>query len=291
MRVTLLGTGCPIVDPDRFGPATLVWTDRSTILVDCGSGVTQRLLAAGSSGRDVDALLLTHLHSDHLVDLYQLIISSWHQGRDRPQRVFGPPGTKAYVNGLMALWTKEREGRVAHEQRTDTSAFDIEVEEIADGQVLEFGDMVVKTVEVNHKPVPCAFGFVFEGDGGKAVISGDTTYCPELITAAADADLLVHEVYIHRGFPEISGLRTRRGMSNVASYHTLSSDVGKVATESRAACLMLTHFVPTRFDEDELLAEVRESYAGPLIIGEDLMTFDIADRSLRLGDALLAFGS
>jgi ribonuclease Z len=54
---------------------------------------------------------------------------------------------------------------------------------------------------------------------------------------------------------------------------------------------MLTHFVPTRFDEAELLAEVRESYAGPLIIGEDLMTFDIADRSLRLGDALLAFGS
>lgn len=291
MRITLLGTGCPIVDPDRFGPAALVRTDRTTILVDCGSGVTQRLLAAGSSGRDIDALLLTHLHSDHLVDLYQLIVSSWHQGRDRPQCIFGPPGTKAYVDGLMALWKKEREGRIAHEQRTDTSAFDIEVEEIDDGRLLEFGDIRVKTVEVNHKPVPRAFGFVFEAEGGKAVISGDTTYCPELIVAAAGADLLVHEVYIHRGFPEISGLRTREGMNNVASYHTLSGDVGRVATESRAACLMLTHFVPTRFDEGDLLAEVRESYAGPLIIGEDLMTYDVTDRSLRTGNALLAFGS
>lgn len=289
MLVTLLGTGCPIVDPDRFGPAALVRSHRASILVDCGSGVTQRLLAAGCSGREIDALLLTHLHSDHLVDLYQLIVSSWHQGRDRPQRVFGPPGTKAHVDGLMALWRKEREGRIAHELRTDTSAFEIEVEEIADGRVLEFGDITVTTVEVNHKPVPCAFGFVFEADDAKAVISGDTTYCPELITAARDADLLVHEVYIHREIP-ITGLRTREGINNVAAYHTLSTVVGKVAAESNARCLMLTHFVPTRFDPAELLDQVRSSYAGPLIIGKDLMTFDVNDRILSAGDALLALG-
>jgi ribonuclease Z len=291
MRVTLLGTGCPIVDPDRFGPATLVRTARADILVDCGSGVTQRLLAAGSSGRHIDALLLTHLHSDHLVDLYQLIISSWHQGRDRPQRICGPPGTRTYVDGLMALWRTEREGRIAHELRSDISAFEIQVEEIADGQVLEIGDVVVRAVEVNHKPVPRAFGFVFESDAAKVAVSGDTTYCPELIAAARNADILVHEVLIHRGFRDVTGLRTREGMDNVASYHTLSADVGRVASESGAACLMLTHFVPTRFDPGDLLAEVRESYTGPLIIGEDLMTYDTADKSLRVGDALLALGS
>lgn len=290
MRVTLLGTGCPIVDTRRYGPATLVRSDASNILVDCGSGVTQRLLEAGSSGRDIDALLLTHLHTDHLVDLYQLIVSSWHQGRDRPQTIFGPIGTRAHVDALMSLWRREREGRIAHERRPSTRALEVEVEEIDDGKVLEIGDLVVKTVEVNHQPVPRAFGFVFEGDGAKTAISGDTTYCPELIVAARDADLLVHEVFLHHEMPEIPGLRTRESIESVASYHTLSSVVGEVATECNAGCLMLTHFVPTRFDRAALLEEVRSAYSGPLIIGEDLMTFDTADRSLELGRALLTFG-
>ena len=83
MQVTLLGTGCPVVSLERFGPATLIEHEEQAILVDCGSGVTQRLLAAGCPGAYLDAILLTHLHSDHLVDLYQLVISSWHQGRER----------------------------------------------------------------------------------------------------------------------------------------------------------------------------------------------------------------
>ena len=104
MRVTLLGTGCPQVSPRRFGPASLVRAGGRSFLVDCGSGVTQRLVEAGSSGAAIDALLLTHLHSDHLVDLYQLIVSGWHQGRERPQRIFGPPGTRTFAEATMAVW-------------------------------------------------------------------------------------------------------------------------------------------------------------------------------------------
>ncbi len=55
------------------------------------------MASAGVSGARLDALLITHLHSDHVVDLYQLIISSWHQGRDRPQRIFGPAGTRDFA--------------------------------------------------------------------------------------------------------------------------------------------------------------------------------------------------
>jgi ribonuclease Z len=90
MELTLLGTGCPAVSTERYGPAQVICHQNQAILVDCGSGVTQRLLAAGLSGRALDAVFLTHLHSDHIVDLFQLVISSWHQGRDRPQRIFGP---------------------------------------------------------------------------------------------------------------------------------------------------------------------------------------------------------
>ncbi len=84
MDLTLLGTGCPQADTERHGPASLVCHNDLAFLVDCGSGVTQRLLAAGCSGRELDAVFLTHLHSDHIVDLFQLIISSLAPGTRPP---------------------------------------------------------------------------------------------------------------------------------------------------------------------------------------------------------------
>lgn len=276
MRLTLLGTGCPSVDVDRYGPAALVHRgEAARLLIDCGSGVTQRLLAAGCPGRDIDAVLLTHLHSDHIVDLFQLVISSWHQGRDRPQRVFGPPGTGAYVDGLMTLWRPELQGRIAHERRPSARALEIEVSEIAPGQTLSFTDIKVHVVEVDHRPVHHAFGFVFEDSGGRLAVSGDTTYCPALIEAARGADVLLHEVFIHREMPVVAGLRTAETIANVAAYHTLSDVVGKVAAEAEVGRLVLTHFVPPRFDRAALLAEVRRDFAGPVTIGEDLMEIDV----------------
>ena len=76
MKLTLLGTGCPSVDHKRFGPSNLITTNKAKILVDCGSGITQRLHQLKVSSAKIDALLFTHLHSDHAIDLYQLIISS-----------------------------------------------------------------------------------------------------------------------------------------------------------------------------------------------------------------------
>ena len=283
MQVTLLGTGCPVVSLDRYGPATLVEHDRRAVLVDCGSGVTQRLLAAGCPGAYIDALLLTHLHSDHLVDLYQLIISSWHQGREHPQKVYGPPGTKKYVKGLIKLWEAERKQRVSWEQRESADGLEVEVEELKPGRVLTIGGMKITVVEVDHKPVPHAFGFVFETAEHKVAISGDTRRCPALIEAAKGADLLIHEVFIHDDMPGIGGLRTAETIGNVASYHTLSSEVGGIASEAEAGALVLTHFVPPSADRDELLAQVTADFDGPVIVGEDLMHFDLEERCLAFG--------
>ncbi len=293
MRVTLLGTGCPVVSTERFGPAQVLRHGSSSVLVDCGSGVTQRLLAAGLSGRDLDALLLTHLHSDHIVDLFQLIISSWHQGRDRPQRVLGPRGTRAYVDGLMSLWRPELEQRIAHEARPSTAALKVEVTEIEAGQQLEIGGFGVQVVEVEHRPVKQAFGFVFAPAGGRGpriVLSGDTRRCAALVAAARGADVLVHEVMVHREMPVIEGVRTAEGLANVASYHTLSDQVGEIATEAGVGCLVLTHFVPPACDRQALLDEVAADFAGPILIGEDLMTVDAVTRQMVAGAAHLALG-
>ena len=123
MILTLLGTGCPKVDHKRFGPSNLVSSKKSKILVDCGSGVTQRLEEAKISTADIDALILTHLHSDHVVDFYQLIISSWHSYRIKPWKIYGPKGTKKFLNSIMNAWKDERNLRIKYEARFINKCF------------------------------------------------------------------------------------------------------------------------------------------------------------------------
>ena len=191
----------------------------------------------------------------------------------------------------MQLWAAERAQRIAHEQRPSVRAFDIDVTEIEEGLVLHEQGVRIRAVAVPHHPVPYAFGFVFEADGQRAVFSGDTARSTALIAAARGADVLVHECLIHRELHVLPGVRNAATVANVAAYLTLSSEVGGIAREAGVGLLMLNHFVPARFDRTALLAEVRESWTGPLVIGEDLMHYEIGTRTLSYADAQLSFAT
>ena len=283
MRVTLLGTGCPIADPIRYGPAALVEAGPETWLVDCGSGVTQRLLAHGSSGSRITGLILTHLHSDHTVDFIQLLLSGWHQGRSAPLRVYGPSRTKSFFGALLDAWQPEFRQRLAHELRPP-EGLGVEIEEIDGAWRMETPHVTITNTEVRHQPIPQAFGFRFDGDGASAVISGDTAYCPELIGLAKDCDLLVHEAFVHWAQEERSKKAGHdpQGSDNVRAYHTSTDEVGKVAREAGAKNLALTHFVPQIFDRQRVVADVRADFAGGLFLGEDLMSFQVANGQASL---------
>ena len=284
MRITLLGTGCPVANPRRGGAATLVETAGARVLFDCGSRVTQRLIEAGCPGAAVDALVVSHLHSDHLVDFYQLVVSSWHQGRTSPWRVLCPKTVEPVIASTMAAWKDERDLRIAFEQRPSATGMGVECEILAPEQCFYVGDLEVEPVLVEHGPVRPAFGFVLRAGGRTAVLSGDTSVSESLISAGKGAELLIHEVYIHCEMPVVPGRRSAETVAATASYHTLSGEVGGVARRMGVNALALTHFVPPEFDRATLLAKVARDYDGPVFVGEDLMAFDLASGDVWCGD-------
>ena len=275
MELTLLGTGCPKVDFKRFGPSNLVTTNNTNILIDCGSGVTQRLDQIKVSTANIDALLLTHLHSDHVVDLYQLIISSWHSYRIKPWLIYGPKGTKKFVSKIMDAWKDERLQRIKYESRSSSLAFKTIIKEFKSKGNLKIKDLKIKYFEVDHKPVKYAYGFNFYSKNKKLTISGDTKPCENLMQFAQKADVLLHEVFIDGEFKETNKMRSKKTLHNVRSYHTPSTIVGKIAKLTKCKKLVLTHLVPTTFNENKLKDTVKKDFGKNPIIGKDLLKIRI----------------
>jgi ribonuclease Z len=226
-----------------------------------------------------------------VVDLYQLIISGWHQGRDRPQRIFGPAGTRKLAAETMAVWQAERELRIAYECRPSTAGLELDIVEFEEGPIWDRDGIRISAFEVDHRPVERAFGFRFESDGSRVAFSGDTTVCDNQVRWSKGVDLLVHECFIHQEMLARRGRRCDRGLENVAAYHTLSSEVGKVAARAGARTLLLHHLVPVEFDRDALLREVAADFVGPVVIGEDLLSIDVARRALGFHGLQLGLGS
>ena len=247
----------------------------TNILVDGGSGITQRLDQINISTADIDALFLTHLHSDHVIDLYQLIISSWHSYRTKPWKIYGPKGTKKFVSKIMNAWQIERAQRIKYENRSSTKAFNIIVKEFSTSGTINIKDLKIKYFEVDHKPVPFAYGFCFLKDNKKLTISGDTRPCENVMKFGQLSDVLLHEVFIEDEIKETNKMRTLKTLHNVKDYHTPSSIVGKIASLARCKKLVLTHLVPTKFNEKKLKKIVKKDFGKDPIIGRDLLKIKI----------------
>lgn len=282
-----LGTGCPVATALRMGPAHLVIAGDTKILIDCGSGVTQRLVEAGTRGADLDALIVTHYHSDHVIDFWQLIVSSWHQGRTKPWRVIATAPAIAHFRKQIDSFADEIALRIAHEHRPSTEGLNINFEELREG-TLDFNGVTVTAFAVDHRPVAPAYGLIFEAADRKIVFSGDTAPCDALSRAAQNADLLVQEVFVDREMQPTPGVRSAETVASVKAYHTTPSQAATIAREAHVRALMLTHLVPPAADRVALLKEIRAGFSGAAIVGEDLMRFDAVNRIMRHGNTAVA---
>ena len=275
MQVIVLGSGSPLPDPQRAGPSTLVRTSVGDFLFDCGRGVLMRAAAAGSGAGAFRAVLLTHLHSDHITDLNDIYTSRWITSfQPNPLPVYGPLGTAALVEAVGAMLDPDVGYRLAHHddlQWPPSAA----VTEVESGPVFEEGAVRITAAPTDHAPVRPTLGYRIADGGQSVVIAGDTVPCRGLDELSAGAGVLVHTV-VRRDLIEQFGLRR---LSDVLDYHSSVAQAAQTASRNGVSTLLLTHLVPAPAagTEQEWLDQASAHFAGTVLLASDLLTVDPPD--------------
>ena len=275
-RVTLLGTGAPPPTIDRFGPSTLVEVGPEKFIFDAGRGALQRLYQLGLPFGEITGMFLTHHHSDHLVGFTDLWLTGWigrpWGRRTVPLKVWGPEGTHQMVEHLPLAFATDIRVR-SHSYPPE--GVKLESTEIAEGVVYDANGVTITAFEVDHGGEQLdAFGYRIDFRGRSAVLSGDTTFNENLIRHSEGVDLLVHEVTHGMG----DGFE-RANLERIRGNHTVPEDAGVVFSRTQPKLAVYTHLL--LFGDataEDLIPATRATYDGPLIVGADLMRFEIGDK-------------
>ena len=273
-RLIVLGSGTPIPDPDRAGPAYAVTYGTRVFLFDAGAGVMRRVAAAGLPIDGFTAVFLTHPHSDHTLGLPDVILTTWVMGRAAPMPVIGPPGTRAMVEHLQAAWAEDIAIRTEGKERGQKGGHRVNVTESSGGIVYDSAGIRIRAIPVAHGTWPVAFAYRIDTPDRSIVLGGDTAPSAALEDAARGVDLLVHEVYNgHRVAPE-----QRAGGKPWPQYlkesHTSDEELGAIAARAKPGTLILSHALLFGGPMDEIVAGVRRGgFKGTLLAAKDLDRF------------------
>jgi ribonuclease BN (tRNA processing enzyme) len=284
-RLVLLGTkGGPAIRPGGPMPtSSLLEMSGRRIVVDCGLGVTKGLVDAGVPLKTLDLVFITHLHSDHVLELGSLLHTAWTVGLSTPVRVFGPAGTEAYWLNFCQALDFDIEIRIEDEGRPDIREL-VTFDEFTEGLVMEEGGLAVSALRVEHPPVTECYALRFSQGGRTVVFSADTAYFPPLADFAGGADILVHEAMLGAGVDRLVE-RTGNGerlKAHLMASHTLAADAGRIAADAGVGHLVLHHLIPAddpEFDEGHWREALRASWNGPLTVGYDGLTLAIEQKA------------
>jgi len=271
-HIVLLGTGTPNADPDRMGPSLAIVVDEKPYIVDFGPGIVRRAAAAERDGisalaaKNLQTAFLTHLHSDHTTGYADLIFTPWVLGREKPLEVYGPPGLTDMTRHILAAYAMDRKSRVCGFEPINPDAYGAHCHEIEPGRVYEDEHVKVEAFGVDHGEGWLALGYQFTTADRRIVISGDTAPMDSLIELWKGCDVLVHEVYSQKAYLK----RSRKWQHYHAHMHTSTNQLADIANQVQPKKLVLTHLLLWGTSEAELVAEIKETYSGEVICGEDL---------------------
>jgi ribonuclease BN (tRNA processing enzyme) len=276
-RLILLGTaGGPRPRKQRSGSAQAIVAGNKIFVIDCGDGVARQMVLAGLPLRQLRHVLVTHHHSDHNVDLGALLQLAWISGLVTSVDCWGPSPISSMIEDYLRYQDHDIQLRIRDEGRVPLAPL-IRGHDLDDGgPVFQDEHVRVTAAKVPHPPLEMALAYRFDASDRSIVISGDTTESEELITLAADVDVLVHEVMLAERVRELVRNLPNGGSlaRSIISHHTTAEQVGRVAAAARVKLLVLSHFVPAEdpnVPDEEWLAPVRRHYSGQVVVGRDLM--------------------
>ncbi|MDJ0614528.1 MAG: MBL fold metallo-hydrolase [Rhizobiaceae bacterium] len=284
-QIILLGTkGGPAVRQGGAMPtASLLQMDGKTMVIDCGIGLTRSIADAGVRLLDVDAIFITHLHSDHLLELGPLIYTIWTTGLTRKIPVYGPIGIQEYWDGFMKSMDFDHEIRIADDGRSPLTEM-VEINVFGEGSVTKFSEIEISALRVDHPPVTECYALRFDGTTHSVVFSADTCYFPPLAEFSKGANVLIHEAMLEEGVQSILD-RTPGATSleqHLRASHTMAPDVGRIAHDADVGLLVLNHLIPAddpAFDDSHWQEAVSQTWQGPILVGKDGMKISLKDAS------------
>ena len=275
--------------PHRFGASQVITDGTTRLLVDTGWGATLRLYQAAMPPQTIDAVFITHLHSDHTTDMADFLVMRWLGGIREPVPIYGPAGTERMVTGFQEAMAADTKYRLDHHgEKLWSGGLAADVTEIEAGddpaEVAKVGGITVKAFEVDHRPVKPAFGFRFESDGRAITVSGDTNPCPGLLNGSKDADIMVCDSMnvammqvMEQQLRSVGNQIQADLLEDAHTYHAPISGMAEVAARAGVKHLLLSHLLPPVQDEQVplFIAGLSDVFNGPITVGRDLMRLSV----------------
>jgi ribonuclease Z len=267
----LLGTGYPRPDANHAGPSTAIVAGDKWFVVDAGRGVTMRVAGTELQYKDLQAVFLTHFHSDHTAGLPDLFNTSWQFGRKtRPLELYGPRGVSRLANAMLEFFRDDIHYRRDLLEKHPAAGATIKTHVVKEGVVYDDGVVRVTAFAVDHRPIDPAFGYRFDSGGRSIVVSGDTRPNANLLKFAKGADVLVLEAYLPEHFLKVD---TPEVAARLMRYHTSAEEAGEIAAKAGVKTLVLTHLIPAGAAET-FRERAARAFKGTIVVGEDLVRVD-----------------
>ena len=274
IKVTILGSGTPRVNIDRFSQSILIEHKNDKFLFDAGRGALLRLNQSRILPNEIENIFFTHLHSDHILGFSDILMTGWVYHRQKPLNIFGPPGTINFVDSTIKSFEEDIKVRSLPPESLNVENLKSNIEIIYDDFTYKKNGLTIETFAVKHEPFTYAFGFKIFNSKHCMVISGDTTYSEQVIEKTKNCDLLIHEI-AHASEHTLEKYPKAKG---VISYHTDASQVSKIINTVKPRLTILNHVLSLDGSSDEqILNEIKKNTKHKVLIAKDLMTIDLKD--------------